>query len=177
MLDGNIVTAPPDLESGEATISTRITSGVWTDLQWTWTQPVFLTPPQISTPTLCVNDTLANTINRGVDGTDIWVGVTDGRPIDYAGIRLGPFGPPSNSFSSILFELGTPPTSCAPGTGQNTDYYRMILNPDYLLTWPLGNVELEVNLRDIDGISGATLTARATVSSVRTILAAYYAEE
>ena len=31
--------------------------------------------------------------------------------------------------------------------------------------------------RGIDGISGATLTARATVSSVRTILAAYHAEE
>ena len=31
--------------------------------------------------------------------------------------------------------------------------------------------------KDIDGISGATLTARATVSSVRTILAAYHAEE
>ncbi|MEE2747366.1 MAG: LamG-like jellyroll fold domain-containing protein, partial [Candidatus Thermoplasmatota archaeon] len=154
ILDEGAVTAPPGLESGDAEITTQIIDGKWAGIEWSWSRPVYLTPPQISAPTLCVNDMLVDTINRGAGGAHIWVGVTDGRPIDYAGIRLGPFGPPSNSFSSILFELGTPPASCAPGTGQNTDYYRMILNPDYLLTWPLGNVELEVNLRDIDGISG-----------------------
>ena len=158
VLDGNVVTAPPGLESGDASISTRITSGIWTDLEWSWTLPVFLTPPQISTPTLCMNDMLVDTINRGVDGTDIWIGVTDGRPIQYAGIRLDPSGPSSNSFSSVFFELGIPPASCAPGTGHDTHYYRMNLNSDYLLTWPLGPVELEVNLRDIDGISGLSQT-------------------
>jgi len=34
----------------------------------------------------------------------------------------------------------------------------MGLNPDYLLTWALGPVELDVNLRDIDGISGLSQT-------------------
>jgi len=34
----------------------------------------------------------------------------------------------------------------------------MELNPDYLLTWPLGTVELVVNLRDIDGITGLSET-------------------
>jgi hypothetical protein len=158
MLEGDFITAPSDLESGEAFITTRITSGIWTDLEWSWTRPVFLTPPQISTPTLCENDMLVDTINRGTEGADIWVGVTDGRPLQNAGIRLGPSGAPSNSFSSIFFELGIPPASCAPGTGQDTHYYRMSLNPDYLLTWPLGDVELEVNLRDIDGISGLSQT-------------------
>ena len=158
ILDGDIATAPPELEAGDASISTRITSGIWADMEWSWTQPVFLAPPQISTPTLCVNNMWVDTINRGAEGTDIWVGVTDGRPIQYAGIRLGPSGPPSNSFSSIFFELGIPPASCAPGTGQDTHYYRMSLNPDYLLTWPLGAVELEVNLRDIDGISALSQT-------------------
>ncbi|MDP6900305.1 MAG: hypothetical protein QGF94_05670, partial [Candidatus Thalassarchaeaceae archaeon] len=158
MLDGDIITAPSDLESGDAFITTRITSGIWADLEWSWTRSVFLTPPQISTPTLCENDMLVDTINRGAEGTDIWVGVTDGRPLQNAGILLGPTGPPSNSFSSIFFELGIPPASCAPGTGQDTHYYRMSLDPEYLLTWPLGDVELEVNLRDIDGISGLSQT-------------------
>ena len=158
MLEGDVVTAPPDLESGDASISTRITSGIWADMEWSWTHPVFLSPPQISTPTLCVNDILVDTINRGAEGTDIWVGITGGRPIQYAGIRLGPTGPTSSAFSSIFFEQGVPPASCAPGTGQHTQYYRMELNPDDLLTWPLGAVELVVNLRDIDGTTGLSET-------------------
>ncbi|MEC8926656.1 MAG: hypothetical protein VYB17_00170, partial [Candidatus Thermoplasmatota archaeon] len=158
ILEGEIVTAPSGLESGDASISTRITNGIWTDLEWSWTQPVFLTPPQISTPKLCVNEMLVDTINRGAGGTDIWVGISDARPIQYAGIRLGPTGPPSSAFNSIFFEQGVPPASCVPGTGQHTQYYRMELNPDYLLTWPLGTVELVVNLRDIDGITGLSET-------------------
>jgi hypothetical protein len=158
MLGGDTVTAPPDLESGDASISTRITDGIWVGLEWSWTKPVFLTPPQISTPKLCVDDMLVDTINRGVGGTDIWVGITDGRPIQYAGIRLGATGPPSDAFSSMFFEQGVPPASCAPGTGQHTQYYRLELNPDLLLTWPLGTVELVVNLRDIDGITGLSET-------------------
>ena len=34
----------------------------------------------------------------------------------------------------------------------------MEINPDYLLNWPLGTVELVVNLRDIDGITGLSQT-------------------
>ena len=158
MLGGDTVTAPPDLESGDASISTRITDGIWAGLEWSWTKSVFLTPPQISTPKLCEDEMLVDTINRGAEGTDIWVGITDARPIQYAGIRLGPTGPPSSEFNSIFFEQGVPPASCAPGTGQHTQYYRMELNPEYLLTWPLGTVELVVNLRDIDGITGLSET-------------------
>ena len=158
MLEGDIVTAPSGLESGDAFISTRITDGIWTDLEWSWTKPVFLTPPQISTPKLCVDDMLVDAINRGAEGTDIWVGITDGRPIQYAGIRVGSSGPPSDAFSSMFFEQGVPPASCAPGTGQHTQYYRLALNPDLLLTRPLGTVELVVNLRDIDGITGLSET-------------------
>jgi len=154
LLNGYLATAPAGLESGDATITTKITSGTWAEMEWSWTRPVFLTPPQISTPTLCVNDTLANTINRGAEGTDIWVGITGGRPIQYAGISLGPDGPPSSAFSSIFFEQGVPPALCTPGTGQHTQYYRMGLESEYLLTWPLGTVELVVNLRDIDEITG-----------------------
>ena len=158
IFEGEIVTAPPGLESGDASIAIRIISGLWEGMEWSWSHPVFLTPPQISTPTLCVNDMLTNTINRGAEGTDIWVGITDARPIQHAGIRLGTVGPPSNVFSSIFFESGVPPASCAPGTGQHTLYYRMELNPEYLLDWPLGTVELVVNLRDIDGITGLSET-------------------
>ena len=153
-----LVTAPPGLESGDAYITTQITEGQWSEMEWSWTHPVFLTSPLISIPTLCENDILVDTLNRGAEGTDIWVGVTDGRPVEYAGIRLGPAGSPSNSFSSIFFELGTPSSSCAPGTGQDTHYYRFSLDSDYLLTSPLGTVELEVNLRDIDGITGLSQT-------------------
>ena len=88
MLGGDTVTAPPDLESGDASISTRITDGIWVGLEWSWTKPVFLTPPQISTPKLCVDDMLVDTINRGVGGTDIWVGITDGRPIQLSLIHI-----------------------------------------------------------------------------------------
>jgi hypothetical protein len=158
MLDGNIITAPPGLESGDAFISARITSGIWTDLEWSWTQPVFLTPPQISAPTLCSDGLLVDTINRGTDSTDLWVGISDARPIQFAGLRLGPDGPPSNVFSSVFFEQGVPPAPCVPGTGEHTQYYRIDLNSDYLLTWPLGTVELIVNLRDIDGITGLSQT-------------------
>ncbi|MDE0708634.1 MAG: hypothetical protein OSB33_06765, partial [Candidatus Poseidoniales archaeon] len=158
MLEEDVVTAPPGLESGDASITTRITSGLWVGMEWSWSHPVFQTPPQISTPTLCVNDMLADTINRGAEGTDIWIGITGGRSIQYAGVRLGPAGPPSSAYSSIFFEQGVPPTSCVPGTGQHTQYYRMELNPDYLLTWPLGTVELVVNRRNIDGISGLSDT-------------------
>ncbi len=158
IMEGDFITAPPGLESGEAFISTRITSGIWTDMEWSWIQPVFLTPPQISTPTLCVDGVLADTINRGAESTDVWVGITDARPIQNAGIRLGPEGPPASVFSSIFFEQGIPPASCAPGTGEYTQYYRMEINPDYLLNWPLGTVELVVNLRDIDGITGLSQT-------------------
>ncbi|HJM67677.1 MAG TPA: hypothetical protein QF716_02220, partial [Candidatus Thalassarchaeaceae archaeon] len=157
-LEGDLATAPPGLESGDATITTQITDGIWAEMQWTWTRPVFLKPPTISTPKLCVNDMLVDTINRGAEGTDIWVGITGGRPIQYAGIRLGPAGPTSSVFSSIFFEQGVPPAPCAPGTGQHTQYYRMNLNSEYLLTWSLGTVELVVNLRDIDGITGLSET-------------------
>ena len=37
MLGGDTVTAPPDLESGDASISTRITDGIWVGLEWSWT--------------------------------------------------------------------------------------------------------------------------------------------
>ncbi len=158
VLDRDIVTAPPGLESGEAIISTRITSGLWAGMEWSWTQPVFLTPPQISTPTLCVGGMLVDTIHRGAEGTDVWVGITEGRPIQYAGIRLGPSNPPSSAFSTIFFEEGVPPAPCAPGTGQHIQYYRIELNSAHLLTWPLGSVELDVNLRDVDGISGLSDT-------------------
>ena len=158
IMEDDIITAPPGLESGEAFISTRITSGIWIDMEWSWIQPVFLTPPQISTPTLCIDGVLVDTINRGAESTDVWVGITDARPIQNAGIRLGPDGPPASAFSSIFFEQGIPPTSCAPGTGEHTQYYRMDINPDYLLNWPLGTVELVVNLRDIDGITGLSQT-------------------
>ena len=154
MLDEDIATAPPGLESGDALISTRITSGIWADMNWSWTKPVFLTPPQISTPTLCVDGILVDTVHRGADGTNIWVGVSGSRPIQDAMIRLGSDDSPSSGFSSIYFEQGVPPTPCVPGTGQHTQYYRMEIDPDTLLNRPLGAVELVVNLRDIDGISG-----------------------
>ena len=101
---------------------------------------------------------LVDTVYRGAEATDIWIGITDARPIEFAGIRLGDDGSPSNVFSSIFFEQGVPPAPCAPGTGQHSQYYRMDLNPDYLLNWPLGAVELVVNLRDIDGITGLSQT-------------------
>ncbi len=170
ILEGEIVTAPSGLESGDAYISTRIINGIWTDLEWSWIQPVFLTPPQISTPTLCLNDMLVDTINRGAEGTDIWVGITSGRPIQFAGIRFGPNGPTSSAFSSIFFEQGVPPASCAPGTGQHTQYYRMELNPDYLVTWQLGIVELVVNLRDIDGITGLSETLNFELKGSQPVL-------
>ena len=99
-----------------------------------------------------------DSIKRRAGCTDIWGGITGGRPRQYAGIRLGPTSPPSSAFSTIFFEQGVPSASCAPGTGQHIQYYRMGLNPDYLLTWPLGTVELVVNLRDVDGISGLSDT-------------------
>ena len=158
LLEEEIVTAPAGLEPGDAEISTQIRGGKWDGMEWSWTRPVFLSPPQISTPTLCVDDLSVDSINRGAEGVDIWIGVAGGRPVQNAGMRLDPNGPLSNSLSSIFFELGTPPTSCAPGTGQETHYYRLNLEPNYLLTWPLGSVELQVNLRDIDGITGLSET-------------------
>jgi hypothetical protein len=157
-LEGDLAIAPPGLESGDATITAQITDGIWAEMQWTWTRPVFLKPPIISTPTLCENDISVGSLNRGEGGAYVWVGVTDGRPIENAGIKFR--ADSNNEFlkPSIFFDEMIPSASCAPGTGQDSHFYRMQIDESFLREFPLGPVELTVNLHDIDGITGLSET-------------------
>ncbi|SVD48556.1 uncharacterized protein METZ01_LOCUS401410, partial [marine metagenome] len=157
-LQSELVTAPPGLESGDATITTQITDGIWAEMEWSWTHPVFLKPPIISTPTLCENEISVSSLNRGVGGTYVWVGITDGRPIENAGIKFRADSSTEFVKPSVFFDEMAPSASCAPGTGQDSHFYRLQIDESFLREFPLGSVELTVNLADIDGTTGLSET-------------------
>ena len=153
IIEGDTLTAPEGLEVGDAQISTRIENGKWAGMEWSWSRPVFLTPPTVSAPVLCDADLLQQQFTRGTSGT-IWIGVIDARPIDNIGIKVTAGTNTERMVPSVFYEELTPSSECTPGTGLDAQFYRIQIEDSILRQFPLGPVEISVFVRDIDAITG-----------------------
>ena len=107
-IEGSTVTAPPGLEVGDAKITSQVLDGKWAGMEWSWTRPVFLTPPEISAPILCKSDMVSEQFIRGESGT-VWVGIVDARPVDNIGIKLIAGPNTERMLPSVFFEEMIPP--------------------------------------------------------------------
>jgi len=148
------VTAPAGLQQGEATIHAMITNGDWTNLSWEWARSVYLLPPVISTPIICKESTIVNHLTRGVGGSYVWVGVSDGRPIDTGEIEFSTDSNQNLIVSFPIVEKLTPPPTCTPGSIETTEYYRLMISEEAVKSNSLGESEMRVILHDIDGYTG-----------------------
>ena len=157
VIEDTAMTAPAGLEAGDAVISTKILDGKWAGLEWSWTRPVFLSPPAVSAPVMCESDEVSEQYTRGLSGI-IWIGVIDSRPVDNIGIKFTADMATERMVPSVLFEQMVPPPSCTPGNGLNAEFFRIRIDNSYLQEFPLGSVEIAVFIRDIDSISGVSPT-------------------
>ena len=90
---------------------------------------------------------------RGESGT-VWIGIVDTRPVDNIGIKLIAGPNTERMLPSVFFEEMTPPSECTPGTGLETQFYRVLIEESYLRDLPLSAVQLTVYVRDIDSTIG-----------------------
>ena len=153
VIQGGAVTAPPGLEVGDALIQTQIREGKWAGMEWSWSRPVFLSPPIVSAPVLCDLDMVIQEFARGESGF-VWIGVEDARPVDNIGIRLSTGTDSDRVIPSVIFEEMMAPSECTPGTGLDAKFFRIQIESDYLREFPLGTLELSVFVRDIDATIG-----------------------
>jgi uncharacterized protein (TIGR03790 family) len=151
-LTASTVSAPPNLEQGDALITTTIEGGEWDGLSWQWTRPVLLTPPILSAPVICANGEVIDHLTRGVVG-EIWVALLPGRQITSATLRFED-GEQSTSISIQNISEAVPPVSCTPGSGESS---RFFLFHTRVVNYEVGPVSLTVLMIDIDGLSGSTL--------------------
>ena len=157
IIEGDTLIAPKGLEVGDAQISTRIENGKWDGMEWSWSRPVFLTPPTVSAPVLCDANLLQQQFSRGTSGT-VWIGVVDARPIDNIGIKVTADANTDRMVPSVFYEELMPPSECTPGTGLESQFFRIQIEESILRQFPLGSVELSVFVRDIDAITGISPT-------------------
>ena len=161
-IEGSTVTAPPGLEVGDAKITSQVLEGKWAGMEWSWTRPVFLTPPEISAPILCKSDMVSEQFIRGESGT-VWVGIVDTRPVDNIGIKLIAGPNTERMLPSVFFEEMIPPSECTPGTGLETQFFMVLIEDSYLREFPLSAVQLTVYVRDIDSTIGISPTLEFTL--------------
>ena len=152
-IEGETITAPPGLEVGDALIQTQILDGKWAGMEWSWSRPVFLSPPIVSAPVLCDLDLASEQFARGASGI-VWIGVDNARPIDNIGIRLSIGTNSDRVIPSVVFEEMMAPSECTPGTGLDAQFFRIQIESDYLQEFPLGTLEISVFVRDVDETIG-----------------------
>ena len=148
-------TAPMGLDQSDATITATVLDGPWTNLSWSWTRPVLLTPPILSTPVVCTAEGPADHLVRG-HSAEILVRLQPGRPIAPVFVQVTVDGESKAEevVAEIITEVGD---GCAPGGDPAHLVFRM-LAPARVFDMPLGEVELRVLMTNIDGHVGSAST-------------------